>query len=77
MYVNDKRKVEGGTTFEKWKVGDAYEDSEGVICIKTSDVNLADNNCICYVDDEWEESFEGQTARVWPLRATISVEGRV
>lgn len=77
MIVNDRRKLVGGTTFDKLKIGDVYEDSEGVICIKTSDVNLADNNCICYVNDEWEENYEGQGAKVFPLRATISVEGRV
>ncbi len=76
MFVNDKRKVVGGTTFVNLKVGDVYEDSEGVICIKTSD-NDIDSNCICYVDDEWEENCEGVTAKVWPLRATISIEGRI
>ena len=76
MIVNDRRKLVGGTTFEKLKVGEVYEDTEGVICIKTSE-NDFDNNCICYVNDEWEENLEGQTAKVFPLRATISIEGRV
>ena len=76
MVVNDRRKNVGGTTFVNLKVGDVYEDSEGVICIKTSDSDVG-NNCICFVDDEWDENFEGQTTRVWPLRATITVEGKV
>lgn len=76
MIVNDRRKLVGGTTFNNLKVGDVYEDSEGVICIKTSDGDI-DSNCICYVYDEWEENFEEQTAKVWPLHATISIEGRV
>ena len=76
MYVNDRRKLVGGTTFVNLKVGDVYEDSEGVICIKTSDDAVA-NNCICYVNDEWEENCEGVTTKVIPLRATISVEGGV
>jgi hypothetical protein len=76
MFVNDKRKIIGGTPFVNLKVGDVYEDSEGVICIKTSD-NDIDTNCICYVDNEWEANYEEVTTNVWPLRATISVEGRV
>ena len=76
MYVNDKRKLVGGTTFVNLKVGDVYEDSEGIICIKTSD-DIVSSNCICYIDDEWEENGEEVNARVFPLRATISVEGRV
>lgn len=76
MIVNDRRKLVGGTTFVNLKVGDVYEDSEGVICIKTSD-NDIDTNCICYVHDEWEANYEGATTKVFPLRATISIEGRV
>ena len=76
MIVNDRRKLVGGTTFVNLEIGDVYEDSEGVICIKTSD-NDIDTNCICYVNDEWEENCEGVNAKVFPLRATISIEGRV
>lgn len=74
MNVNDKRvKHEANVFFEELKIGQAYEDRDGVLCIKTNDTD-GENNCICFVGEEWEANLESRTARVIPLITTLEIE---
>ena len=74
MKVNDKRvKHEANVFFEKLKIGQVYEDRDGVLCIKTSD-SINGYNCICFLGEDWKASFESLTARVIPLVATLEIE---
>lgn len=74
MDVNDKRvKHEANVFFEELEIGQVYEDRDGVLCIKTNNSDNEDN-CICFVGEEWEASLESLTARVIPLIATLEIE---
>ena len=74
MDVNDKRvKHEANEFFGDLKVGQAYEDRDGVLCIKTNDTDN-ENNCICFFNGEWEANLESLTARVIPLITTLEIE---
>lgn len=74
MNVNDKRvKHEANVFFEELRIGQAYEDRDGVLCIKTEDVDDA-SNCICFVGEEWETSIESLKAIVTPLVTTLEIE---
>jgi hypothetical protein len=74
MNVNDKRvKHEPNVFFDELKIGQAYEDKDGVLCIKTKDTDCEDN-CICFVGGEWEANLESLTARIIPLVATLEIE---
>ena len=74
MKVNDKRvKYEGKVFFEELKIGQAYEDRDGVLCIKTNN-NDCEDNCICFVREEWEANFESLAARVTPIVVTLEIE---
>ena len=64
--------------FQDLAVGDAYEDDEGIICIKTSGDDYGDSpygKCIAFVDDEWIEEDEHRGTYVKPLEATITLHG--
>jgi hypothetical protein len=74
MNVNDKRvKHEANVFFDELKIGQVYEDRDGVLCIKTKDTDCEDN-CICFVGGEWEANLESLTAKVMPLIATLEIE---
>lgn len=74
MKVNDKRvKHEANAFFGDLPIGQAYEDKDGVLCIKTKDTDCEDN-CICFVGEEWEANLESLTARVIPLVTTLEIE---
>lgn len=74
MKVNDKRvKHEAIVTFCELKIGQAYEDDEGVLCIKTHFIDDEDN-CICFIDGKWEPTFESRAAKVTPLNVTLEIE---
>lgn len=74
MNVKDKRvKHEANAFFGDLKIGQAYEDRDGVLCIKTKDTDCEDN-CICFVGEEWEANLESLTARVIPLVTTLEIE---
>lgn len=74
MKVNDKRaKHEEGVFFEELKIGQAYEDGDGVLCIKTNNDGCKDN-CIYFINEKWETNVESLTAMVTPLVATLEIE---
>lgn len=74
MKINDKRaKHEAKEFFGDLSIGQAYEDKEGVLCIKTKDTDNEDN-CICFVHGNWEASLEGLFAKVTPLVTTLEIE---
>ena len=74
MKVNDKRvKYEEKAVFEALKIGQAYEDRDGVLCIKTNN-NDCEDNCICFVNGKWEANFESIATRVTPLVVTLEIE---
>ena len=73
MNVNDKRvKHEEGVPFEELKIGQVYEDGDGVLCIKTSN-DACKDNCICFVNEKWDSNIESFAARVTPLVATLEI----
>lgn len=74
MKVNDKRvKHEEGVFFEELKIGQAYEDGYGALCIKTNNTD-SEYNCICFSNEEWWVSTESPTAIVIPLVTTLEIE---
>ena len=74
MNVNDKRvKHEAYVFFDELAIGQAYEDKEGILCIKTHNTDDADN-CIYFVNGQWEPEFEHSNARVIPLVTTLEIE---
>ena len=75
MDVNDKRNKREKVLFKDLEVGQAYEDKEGVLCIKTAENDLgADINCICFIRDVWESNLEGLDTKVTPLVTTLEIE---
>ena len=78
MRVENKIKIEATVQFQDLAVGEAYEDKDGVVCIKTSDDDYGDSpygRCIAFVNDEWREEDEHREAYVKPLEATITIYG--
>lgn len=78
MRVDNKITIKTTVHFEDLAVGEAYEDSEGVICIKTSGDDYDDGTygkCIAFIDGEWREEEEYREAYVKPLEATITLYG--
>ena len=75
MNVNDKRTRTETKEFIKLGIGDAYEDKEGFLCIKTDEHNdCYHNNCIALVDGCWEAHFEAEYALVYPVATTLVLE---
>ena len=78
MKVENRIKIEATVQFQDLVVGDAYEDKDGIICIKTSDDNYGDSlygRCIAFIDEEWKEDEEHRATYVKPLEATITLYG--
>lgn len=75
MDVNDKRSKREKVPFKDLEVGQAYEDKDGFLCIKTVESDLcADINCICFTDGIWESNLEGLYTEVTPLVTTLEIE---
>jgi hypothetical protein len=74
MKVNDTRvKHNAVVLFKELKVGQAYEDKEGILCIKTHRDDDQDN-CICFIEEQWEPTFEIPDTKVTPLTTTLEIE---
>lgn len=74
MNVNDKRvKNNFKAFFKELSIGKAYEDEDGILCIKTSSSEENDN-CICFPADEWIAHIEALDALVTPLTTTLEIE---
>ena len=78
MRVSNQIKIEATVQFQDLAVGDAYEDSEGIICIKTSDDDYGDSpygKCIAFDGDDWRVEEEHRGTYVKPLEATMTLHG--
>ena len=73
MTIKDTRAKNNKVDFEDLPIGQVYEDTEGIVCIKTWYGDTEDN-CICYIDGKWESSLEGFTSKVIPLKTTLLIE---
>ena len=73
MDINDKRVMADLVEFSELKIGDVYEDRDGVICIKTHEDDIS-HNCICLVCGEWEANLESLGAEVRPLKTCLEIE---
>ena len=75
MKVNDKRaKPIPKVNFADLPIGQAYEDKDGIFCIKTDDNDGEFNNCIYYIRGVWESDCEMASALVTPLIVTLEIE---
>lgn len=75
MNVNDKRGRKEKVPFEVLDVGQAYEDKDGVLCIKTINSDpRAHFNCICFFGGNWESNVEASDSEVTPLVTTLEIE---
>ena len=78
MRVDNRIKIEATVQFQNLKVGDVYEDDEGIICIKTSGDDYDDalyGKCIAFINGEWIEEEEHRGTYVKPIEATITLHG--
>ena len=73
MDVNDKREQADFIEFSELKIGDVYEDRDGIICIKTHEDDIG-HNCICFIGREWEANLESLDAEVRPLKTCLEIE---
>ena len=73
MTIKDTRAKNNVVNFVDLPIGHAYEDKEGVICIKTN-TDGCEENCICFIRGEWEANTEGLTTKVVPLKTTLLIE---
>jgi hypothetical protein len=73
MNVNDKRAKQTSVPFKDLKIGQAYEDRDGFLCIKTHHY-ADDDNCISFIDGNWCCSAEESNAKVTPLVTTLEIE---
>lgn len=74
--LNDLRKPQiTEVPFLSLKVGQAYEDDAGNICIKTSTSLDDDNNCMYFNPrtKEWESEYEHSDEMVFPLKIEINI----
>lgn len=73
LNVNDKRTAsKKRITFIDLSVGEIYEDKDNFLCIKI------DNTHCLYMneDDVWDTAICNVAEVVFPLRATLTIEGR-
>lgn len=73
LKVDDKRTAsKKRITFVDLPIGEVYEDGDNFLCIK-----IDDNHCF-YLNDEnyWETIACDVDEVVFPLRATLIIEGR-
>ena len=73
LNVNDKRTAsKKRITFADLSVGEVFEDGDNVLCIK-----LDDEHCLYMNEDNvWEIASCYTAEAVFPLRATLTIEGR-
>lgn len=73
LKVDDKRTAsKPSVCFADLRIGEVFEDGDNYLCIKA---NV--NSCI-YMDEEgdWNTSVYEAEFVVFPLRATLTIEGR-
>ena len=75
MKVVDNSKIKTTSAFADLSIGQAYYDNNGLLCIKTSDYEDAEN-CIAYEKDKgWHADYETRSNIVRPVRTTLTIEG--
>lgn len=73
LNVNDKRTAsKKRVTFADLSIGEVFEDEENFLCIKTDGIH-----CLYMRDDDtWDTAVCDVDDAVFPLRATLTIEGR-
>lgn len=73
LNVNDKRTAsKPRVCFANLSIGEVFEDDENILCIK-----IDDGHCLYMSDDnEWDIAAYYEEDVVFPLRATLIIEGR-
>ena len=72
MKVVDKRKQDL-KTMNELPIGQAYLDSEGILCIKTREEDNGYCSCLAYVNNEWKYDEEFHNAKVTPISITLTI----
>lgn len=76
MKVVDNSKIKVTSTFADLPIGQAYYDHNGILCIKTSNYDSADENCIVYSEEgAWHADSESRSNVVRPVMTTLTIEG--
>ena len=76
MKVKYEREVTSTVLAKHIRVGEAYHDKDGILCIRTEgDSGLECFNVISYVNGEWREDVEYDDNSVIPLMTEITVLG--
>ena len=78
MVVTNKIEVCKKVYFKNLKVGEAYYDKEGILCIKTNEPNWNDvsyGSCLAFINNEWRAEEEHEESKVIPLRVEMVVLG--
>lgn len=73
---NNMSEVERGKVFSDLKIGDVYFDEMQMLTIKVSD--LVDRNNTIYFDKDrqvWDTACEDMATPVFPIKATLTLEG--
>lgn len=73
LNVNDKRTAsKKRITFADLPIGEVFEDDGNILCIKVDD-----GHCLYMSEDnEWDVAACYEEDAVFPLRATLTIEGR-
>ena len=76
MKVKYEKEVTPTVLAKYIRVGEAYHDKDGILCIRTQgDTDCNYFNVICYVNGQWEEQKEYGENPVTPLLTEITVLG--
>ena len=74
MKVVDNRKTDIKLVFADLPVGETYLDEDGILCIKTSPYEEAEN-CMCFTDGVWSADFQNKNDWITPVKAILTIEG--
>lgn len=72
LIINDKRNASKPSVyFADLPVGEVFEDKENYLCIKTNF-----SQCLFYNGDEWDFCSCDNDEIVFPLKVTLTIDGR-
>ena len=76
MKIKDKREKHGECYFSELGIGQAYQDRQGNICVKTSleEGGEEEYNCIALVCGDWGQHWEAPNELCTVLNATLLLE---
>lgn len=76
MRVKYEREVTSTVLAKYIRVGEAYHDKDGILCIRTQgEANNGYFNVISYINGQWEEEEEYEESLVTPLETEITILG--